>query len=140
MNYRMVYCSRNRILGTQEEVHAEIDSILLASRRNNQAADLTGALLFNGNAFAQVLEGSRDAIDLAYARIRFDPRHSDVLVLEQAYQLGRYFPSWAMAYADARSFQSLAGAGFDLEAVFANPHGFASRILQLMRDVVNAHA
>ena len=136
MNFRMVYCSRNRITGSPQEVVAEIDAILLASRRNNAANDVTGALLFNGEAFAQVLEGPRDAVDVAYAKLRFDPRHSNVVLLQQAKQLERNFGNWTMAYSDAH-FPALQMPAFDL--IEANPAGFAEEILRLLKGVVDAH-
>lgn len=112
--------------------------ILETSRKNNAAVDITGALLFNGEAFAQVLEGPRDAVDVAFAKIRFDERHSDVVILEEAFHPERHFSNWSMAYADASSFQSMTGAEIDLDAVSRNPHGFAAQILQMLRGVVSA--
>lgn len=56
--YHLVYYSRNRI-PAGADLHAEIDSILKASQRNNSRAQVTGALIFNKGVFAQVLEGTR---------------------------------------------------------------------------------
>lgn len=137
MNYQLVYCSRNRIPGSQQEVAAEIDSILVASRRNNAANDVTGALLFNGEAFAQVLEGPRDSVDITYAKLRFDARHSNVILLQQANQLERDFGIWTMAYSDAR-FSALELPALDL--IEADPEGFAGEMLRLLKAVVDAHA
>ena len=136
MNYRIVYCSRNRIDGTPQQTNAEVQNILRISRINNAASGVTGALLFNGKAFAQVLEGPRDAVDIAYAKIRFDPRHSHVVVLEQSSQVQRHFPAWTMAYSDARSstLQSL-----DMDAAGSEPATFAQNLLKLLKSVVDAH-
>ena len=139
MFYRVLYCSRNTIRGSREEVDAEIKAILSVSRAWNEAQGLTGALIFNGQGFAQVLEGPRDAVDITYAKIRFDPRHSDVVLLEQAYQPERHFATWSMAYSDAESLSSFPDAKIDLDVIYANPEGFAGRILKLLRGVVDAH-
>jgi hypothetical protein len=138
MDYRIVYCSRNRIEGDPAEMAAEIDRILEVSRRNNEARDITGALIFNGVAFAQVLEGPKDSVEKVYARIRHDLRHSDVLTLEQAYQPERHFAGWTMAYADANTLRDPSGAEIDLTALQANPAGFAGQILRLLRNVLTA--
>lgn len=140
MIYRILYCSRNRIEGSTEEINNEIASILALSRKNNAAAEITGALLFNGEAFAQVLEGERDTVERTYARIRFDERHSDIVVLEEAFQPERHFTNWAMAYADRSSFLSMEDAQIDLDAVYRSPNGFAAQILGMLRSVVAAHA
>ena len=137
MNYRIVYCSRNRITGSSQEIAAEIDAILSVSRRNNAASNVTGALLFNGEAFAQVLEGPQDAVDVAYAKLRFDARHSNVLLLQHTKQLERNFGNWTMAYSDAH-VSALQLPAFDL--IEADPAGVAEEILRLLKAVVDAHA
>jgi hypothetical protein len=47
-----------------------IRQILETSRRNNARDGLSGLLLLGGRRFLQVLEGPKDALDQAYARIR----------------------------------------------------------------------
>jgi hypothetical protein len=64
--------------GVTARIAIEIESLLECSRRNNAANDITGALLFDGRAFAQVLEGPRSSVEAVYAKIVNDPRHSNV--------------------------------------------------------------
>ena len=52
--HRLVYYSRNRILGTPLQVAAEVDGILAASRRNNSRVGVTGALIFNDGIFGTI--------------------------------------------------------------------------------------
>lgn len=118
--YRLVYYSRNRIGQTEQEPTQEIHDILAASRRNNAAAGVTGALLFNAGSFGQVLEGGRRAIEATFERIQRDPRHGDVSLLDfQPIRL-RGFPNWSMAFIgtqqiDADRFAGIAAeSGFDL--------------------------
>ena len=51
--------------------------ILRTSRRNNAEVGVTGALMFNGGAFAQVLEGPRRGVESTFERIQRDQRHGD---------------------------------------------------------------
>lgn len=95
---RLVYYSRNLVVGPDESIKAEVDSILCASRRNNAACGLTGALIFNRGVFAQVLEGPSSAIERTFERIQRDQRHSDVQVLALDAVDQRGFPSWSMAF------------------------------------------
>ena len=78
--HRLVYCSRNRIPGAATEISAEIDVILAASQRNNLRFGVTGALIFNTGAFAQVLEGACPDVESTFERIQCDQRHRDVQV------------------------------------------------------------
>ena len=112
--YRLVYYSRNRMTGTADERAATIRSILAASRRNNADAHVTGALMFNGGCFAQVLEGPRDTVENVFERIQQDPRHGDVSLLTFEAVEERAFQNWAMAFAgasieDAARYGTIAG-------------------------------
>lgn len=96
--YRLVYTSRNFLEGGEEEQKAAIAGLLAVSKRNNARVGVTGALLFNGGSFAQVLEGSRAAVESTFERIQRDPRHSDVAVLQCDPVASRGFPNWSMGF------------------------------------------
>jgi FtsZ-binding cell division protein ZapB len=96
--YRLVYTSRNLLEGGEEEQKAAIAGLLAVSKRNNARVGVTGALLFNGGSFAQVLEGSRAAVETTFERIQRDPRHSDVAVLQCEPVAARGFPNWSMGF------------------------------------------
>ncbi len=97
--YRVVYCSRIRLSGGEARISGELRQILATSRRNNARADISGALLFANNCFAQALEGPRAAVEQCFERIQNDPRHADVTVLEYGVTAAREFPKWSMAFA-----------------------------------------
>ncbi len=77
---------------------AALSSILASARRNNQANDITGLLMFNGKRFLQVIEGPADAVEATYARINCDPRHRAQVVLARRTVDQREFGDWSMAY------------------------------------------
>ena len=96
--YRLVYTSRNLLAGSEDEQKAAVAGLLAVSKRNNARVGVTGALLFNGGSFAQVLEGSRAAVETTFERIQRDPRHSDVAVLQCEPVEARGFPNWSMGF------------------------------------------
>lgn len=96
--YRLVYCSRNRILGSPQDVAAQVEAILATSRRLNARVGITGALVFNAGMFAQVLEGARDPVEVTMERILRDERHGNIQVLAFERAEARGFPSWSMGY------------------------------------------
>ncbi|AWN46763.1 hypothetical protein DK419_10950 [Methylobacterium terrae] len=132
--YRLVYASKNLLQGPDHEVTAAVRRILAASQANNRRVGVTGALMFNGGAFAQVLEGPRTGVEDTFERIQRDERHGDVTVLQCGPVEARGFPDWSMAFVgqSARG-QALwcglaAESGFDLtrldgDGVFAMLHG-----------------
>jgi hypothetical protein len=132
--YRLVYASKNFLQGSDAEIAQAVAQILEASQRNNARAGVTGALMFNAGAFAQVLEGPQEGVEGTFERIQCDPRHGDVTVLQCGPVERRGFESWSMAFvgqsesARARWDGIAAGTGFDLsrldgDAVFAMLHG-----------------
>jgi hypothetical protein len=122
--YRLVYASKNHLKGAEAE--AAMEQILKASRRNNERLGVTGALMFNGGAFAQVLEGPQKGVEETFERIQRDFRHGEVTVLDGSPITERGFVNWSMAFVgqSARG-QALwsklaAESGFDLRRLAAD--------------------
>lgn len=78
----------------------QVEEILAASRAANTRSGLTGALLFTGGHFAQLLEGDSVAVDATMERIVQDPRHADIRSLLRNCITGRRFADWSMACAE----------------------------------------
>lgn len=83
---------------TGEMTEEQLVGLLEHSRRNNEAAGITGLLIFHEGTFMQVLEGEKEAVMDLYQRIFLDPRHTGSRVLWQAPLETRTFGEWAMAY------------------------------------------
>ena len=75
-----------------------VDQIVATATARNPGAGLTGALLFTGTYFAQVLEGRDDAVDALLARLRHDPRHDQLQIVNRNVVDQRQFAQWNMAY------------------------------------------
>ncbi len=135
--YKIVYCSRNCL---QDQVGGteEIRRILLKSRENNRKRDVSGALLFNGGCFAQVLEGERNAVEEIYERIACDARHRDITMLQSGFGGTRDFAEWSMAYAGTVADDALPLLVSTLNAALAGPGSNGEAVLGLLRRVVLA--
>ena len=94
---RLAYVSKSLLAGDPRE-REHIADILLSSRRQNAEAEVTGALLATDYCFAQVLEGTQEAVEDTYGRITRDPRHQDIVLLLTEPIAARQFPEWSMAY------------------------------------------
>jgi len=84
----------------------DLEAILAASRRNNDAEGITGMLLFDSDVFLQVLEGARAAVSACFLRIARDPRHRDVEVLNACNVDERLFADWSMHYVPTQGERS----------------------------------
>ncbi len=76
----------------------DVENILAAAERDNPSHELTGALIFTGSLFVQLLEGQSEKLDYMMNRIIADNRHSAVIALARGSIDHRQFPSWSMAY------------------------------------------
>ncbi|MDG2137067.1 MAG: BLUF domain-containing protein [Luminiphilus sp.] len=81
----------------QELSDDQLQEILATAKKNNEEIDVTGALLFSGRHFAQVLEGSEAAINDRFRVISQDTRHHNVTPLLYAPAGERQFKNWSMA-------------------------------------------
>jgi len=104
--YRLIYRSREVIAQvapdavTEAGLQRELRAIVSTARRHNKDDNLTGALLFAGGAFAQVLEGRREVVESTFERVAADRRHTDVTVLSFTPTPQRSFPDWPMGFCD----------------------------------------
>lgn len=85
----------------------DVFRIVETSSKNNLENDLTGCLIYKDARFFQMLEGPQDAVDTLLARLRKDPRHTNIEVLISAQISRRSFPNWRMKRVAASSTASL---------------------------------
>ena len=76
----------------------DIAGILTQARENNSRSGLTGALLYNGGRFIQILEGPDEAVAERFAIISADPRHRSVQKVSEKPIAARQFPEWTMGF------------------------------------------
>ena len=76
---------------------ADIEQIGKKSEANNARDQLTGALMCFNGVFYQILEGPKDSLYTCFDRIKEDPRHQDVFILDiQRDIVERQYPQWKM--------------------------------------------
>lgn len=78
---------------------AGLEAILAKSRDNNARDGVTGMLLYADGSFFQVLEGSEEAVDAAFARIDRDERHRGTTCIIRERIARRSFREWTMGFA-----------------------------------------
>ena len=137
---RIAYLSDNLIRGGDEQVSAQIDRILSSSRRRNPELNVTGALVFNRGIFAQVLEGPTDGVTYLFEKIKSDPRHCKINILESTSTTERAFPNWSMAYFGLSNvygikFERLAGETEFDDRLLLSDRVLSTRGVSLLRSL-----
>ena len=133
--HRLVYYSRNRIVGGPAEVGREIRDILASSRKNNAPIGVTGALMFNAGCFGQVLEGKREVLESTFERIQRDTRHGDVSLLAFEPIEQRVFGAWSMGFVGARAEDEAAFADVAEQSGFDPSLANGDQLLEALRAV-----
>lgn len=136
--YQLVYYSRNETSGDAVAFEAEVEAILAASRRNNDAVGITGALLFNAGVFAQVLEGPLEAIEATFERIQQDVRHGDVSLLALEPISHRSFDNWAMGFVGASTDNQKRFARIGIDSHFDPATLSGQKVHSILRDLTMA--
>ncbi|MFL6699796.1 MAG: BLUF domain-containing protein [Vitreoscilla sp.] len=90
---RLQYVSRAAADLTADAVQA----IVSWSATFNARTHITGALIFTGTHFSQVLEGPPSAVRALMASISRDSRHRDIRMLYESEISKRRFAGWSMA-------------------------------------------
>lgn len=95
MIHRLIYASR---ISTEagSRLASTLEDILVVSAVRNAHDQITGLLLADGQAFAQVLEGPKPAVEACFARILADRRHHRVTLRLAEDAERRRFPRWSM--------------------------------------------
>ena len=97
-----IYVSKSNM--TSAEVADEMEHIVEGARIRNDSLQVTGALLFTGLRFVQLLEGPSASISLLQSSIFRDGRHEDVMTISSHRIDKRAFDKWALAYAGPSRF------------------------------------
>ena len=133
---KVVYCSRNLIEGDTARRDAEISHILETARRNNSKVNVTGALLFSTDHFAQVLEGPQQAVEAIFERIQHDSRHGDVTILESLTSEQRDFSEWSMAYVSPEECALTPEVDTKLQDAMHKSSAAGQEVLDLLKSLV----
>lgn len=96
MECSLLYVSRVTMDAAQRD--SQVASMVAHARAYNPTVGITGGLVRAKGWFAQLLEGSTEAVGTLMQRIERDPRHCDVTLLRVSAREDRRLGKWSMAY------------------------------------------
>jgi Sensors of blue-light using FAD len=94
---RLTYFSRRNVDRNDRSSDDCIKDVLIESVANNRRDDVTAALIYDHEWFAQVLEGPEAAVSATFERILRDQRHCGVRLVKMQALATRRFASWWLA-------------------------------------------
>ena len=91
--YTFVYCSR----AADSVDDVEVNRLIELAQRYNLTSGITGVLVFGSGVFFQWIEGPAAEVRKLMARLHGDPRHYDIVSLDQSEEKReRLYPDWQM--------------------------------------------
>ncbi|MGE7414187.1 BLUF domain-containing protein [Methylobacterium tarhaniae] len=96
--FRIIYKSKAAHPAEVMLGHGHIATLLATARRRNQAAAVSGVLVYTGLGFFQVLEGPRAGVQPIFESILVDRRHHTLSVIEMDFVAERRFAGWSMGF------------------------------------------
>lgn len=106
MLYRLFYVSRCTKQSSFDETNITTQIISYAIL-NNKKLGITGAITFDGNDFAQILEGEKSVVLNLFEKIKADPRHDNVSIIKNQDIETRHYEEWAMKHLDSANYDEL---------------------------------
>lgn len=98
MNGEQIYQISYVSTGCDNLQYENIKCILESSNRNNKENGITGILVYCNKHFFQIIEGEKGAVQQLFSQILIDPRHDNVIKIQEGYIKARQFESWNMAF------------------------------------------
>ena len=91
--YTFVYCSR----AAEGVDDTEVNRLIQAAQRHNLTCGITGVLVFGSGVFFQWIEGPAAEVRRLMASLYVDPRHYDIVSLDQTEEKReRLYENWQM--------------------------------------------
>ena len=106
MLYRLFYVSRLIKKNSFDEVNIA-NQIVSFAIVNNTRLGITGAMTFDGNDFAQILEGEKTVVLDLFEKIKADPRHDSIKLIKDQEIKTRHYAEWAMKHLDSSNYDEL---------------------------------
>lgn len=108
MLYRLFYVSRCIKKSPIDETNIA-NQIVSYAILNNTKLGITGAMTFDGNDFAQILEGEKSVILKLFEKIKADSRHDNVTIIKDQDIEKRHYEEWAMKHLYSSNYDELVG-------------------------------
>lgn len=126
----ILYISTSKLDPTT--VNDVLEALIADAAIRNKRRGLSGAMMFTGRHFVQVIEGAPEMIETLLQSLRADPRHTDIVIVERGPIPERRFPEWSMAYAGQSQF-----IGRQVKRVLNNPSpGELNRAADWLTDIM----
>jgi len=106
MLYRLHYLSS----ASPDLIKADIEELVRTSSVKNALLNITGALGYDGERFAQILEGAREDVLALMDTIRADDRHTGVIILDEKPVQRRLYTGWGLKHIDSLIFEDFENA------------------------------
>ena len=123
--------------------NSELGALLQKAREWNKTHEITGLLIYRFNKifkrgnFLQIIEGPENSIFSTWERIRKDPQHHTITVLEEGSYEERNFSNWSMGLKNLGTEAFIDIPGFiniNNDQFWENPKNLKPNAMKLLRN------
>lgn len=101
--HQVIYISMATKMMNEQDMHY----LLQQATTNNNKTGITGILLYKSGLFLQYLEGTKNAVQNLYTKIKNDRRHTSLIKIHDKDISERVFKNWAMEFRHLKGINSL---------------------------------
>lgn len=114
----------------------ELDALLLEITERNQKMNVTGVLLCHHNTFFQFFEGTPQAVEDVYKRIKASKKHHTIFELVNEASKERYFSDWSMGccFIPKTKMQALVHAQWKSQLPLVTKHAKKSLGIKMLQE------
>lgn len=106
---QLIYCSHAIQYKDNVLFENDIKDTLIYGQIYNFMHEITGAIMTDGEMFAQVIEGPRIAVENLYSKILKDKRHSNIIKIQHTTTHVRLFNYWPIAFIKVKDMSYIRG-------------------------------
>jgi hypothetical protein len=122
---------------TQPESLDIINKIYANAKQNNLKHNITGILIYQNGNFLQVLEGIEENIDVTYQKIKFDPRHKNIIKVIDNRIEQRIFEDYNFGFSIIKSSVEFKQLIEYLEWLKQAENKIANKIIAIVENFIN---
>jgi len=109
--------------------------IVEVSSNNNKKRDISGCLVFDGNACIQILEGDRTVVSELFLKVARDERHDRIAIMEADDAHARIFANWSMNYISFSQKYKDIYAKYSPTEILEPQHMTAQGVIEFFKEI-----
>jgi hypothetical protein len=107
------------------------------AKQNNSKRNITGILIYQNGNYLQVLEGDEKYVDLTFSKIKFDPRHKNIIKVINNSIEQRIFEDYNFGFSVVKSSEEFKQLNEYLEWLREADNRIANKVIAMVENFIS---